>query len=81
VNGGQEGSGRERRGHASDQGPRLVHGEEAGDGPDEHHALDPEVDDPGPLGDDLSERGEEEGRAGCDGRGQEGGQGMDGSSF
>ena len=41
---------------------------EALDGPeshhraDEHHALDPEIDDPGTLGEELSQRGEYEGR-------------------
>ena len=40
--------------------PGLVHRQEPDDGADQHHPLDAEVDDAGPLGHDLAERGEEE---------------------
>ena len=42
------------------QRPALVHGEKADDCADEHHPLEPEVDDARALGNDLAERGENE---------------------
>jgi hypothetical protein len=56
----------ERRSYARHERARGVHGEEAGDGANQHHSLDPEVDDAGSLGHDLTERSEEERRPGRD---------------
>ncbi len=46
-------------------------GREAGDRAEQHHPLDTEVQDPGALGEDLADRGEEQDRAGRDARGED----------
>ena len=58
----------------SDAEPRVAGrdaGREPGDRAEEHHPLDPEVQDAGALGEDLADRREEQDRAGRDARGED----------
>ena len=70
----QQAAGQHRHEHAE---PRVAGGDagrEPGDRPEQHHPLDPEVQDPGTLGEDLADRREEQDRAGRDARGQDVGE-------